>query len=35
MTQTSFILGAIIVAFFVFITLRGELPKYLQLSVGG
>jgi hypothetical protein len=28
MPHTSIIAGALIIAFFVFITVRGELPKY-------
>jgi hypothetical protein len=36
MSQTSIIAGALIVAFIVFITVRGDLPGYLQvLGVAG
>ena len=31
MSQTSIIAGALIVGFIVFITVKGELPKYLAV----
>lgn len=36
MSQTSIIAGALIIAYIVFVTVRGELPAYLaMLGVGG
>lgn len=34
MNQTSIIAGSLIVAFFVFITVRGELPYYMAVFTG-
>lgn len=31
MNQSAIIFGALLVAFFIFITLKGELPTYLSL----
>lgn len=31
MNQSAIIMGAILIAFFVFITMRGELPTYISL----
>lgn len=34
MSQTSVIFGALLIAFIVFITLRGELGTYIALGLG-
>lgn len=31
MSQSTYIVGVLMVAFVVFVTLRGELPKYLAV----
>jgi len=31
LSQTSVIAGALVVAFFIFVTVRGELPAYMQV----
>jgi hypothetical protein len=33
--QSNFIFGALAVAFIIFVTLRGSLPKYLEVIFGG
>lgn len=34
MSQTSIILAALVIAFIVFITMKGHLPQYAALVVG-
>jgi len=34
MSRTSVIFGALVIGFIVFITTKGELPKYLALFTG-
>jgi hypothetical protein len=34
LSQTSIVLGAIVVAFIVYITTKGHLPKYIALLKG-
>lgn len=35
MDQSSVIFGALIIGFVVFVTMRGELPKYFAVFIGG
>lgn len=35
MAQSNFIFGALAVAFLIFVTIRGSLPKYLEVIFGG